>query len=223
MTVYFIRRKGDPQGLIKIGVSINLDRRLYAMQTSNPEGFDLLCAVEGGKGIETYFHERFADDRVTREWFKPSTELLELASKLERVGVSAIPEFARGVDDVGMTPSGSSANVNEAAKCLEYMADRRVRHGADLEAAYLAIAGECGITFWAVKHIISKRAKSLSVDKFDGIKRAYLNCLREEKMKIEALIERESSQSVDCYADELSMMDEINSLAEKVRQAKQGR
>lgn len=220
MTVYFIRRKGDPQGLIKIGVSTNLGRRLYAMQTANPEGFDVLCSVHGGKELEAYFHERFSDDRVAREWFKPSPDLIKMASDIKRVGVHAIPEFARGSDDLEVVMASSSVGVKEAARCLEYMADRRVRHGAELHVAYADIAAECGITFWGIKHIISKRAKDLTIDKFDGIKRAYLSCLREEKMKVEALIEREITQSVGSFADEISMMDEINALAEKVRQAK---
>ncbi|NTF67945.1 GIY-YIG nuclease family protein [Rhizobium rhizogenes] len=222
MTVYFIRRRSDPQELIKIGVSTNLERRIYAMETAHPEGFDVLCTLPGGKELENYFHERFAADRILREWFKPTRELSKLMSEIERIGILALPEFAREDADEADTDErvGSSIGVSEAARCLQYMIERHGKSASDIHAAYTDIALGCGITFWAVKHLISGRAKGISIEKFESIKRAYLNHLREEKKALDARIEREEALYLHDFVDEILIFDQIEALAEKVRRAK---
>lgn len=218
MTVYFIRRRNDPDRLIKIGLSTNFEQRLRYMATAHPEGFDVLCTVSGGRELEGYLHEKFSEDRVMREWFRPSVILLKFIADVSRLGVAALPSFvqAESVDDL-MEPS---AGVSEARRCLQYMAERHERYDFDVHAAYQDIAAECRMTFWAVKHLISGRAKQITVEKFDDIKRAYLNTLHQEKKALDARIERESSFATADFAGEILIMDQMEALAEKVRQAK---
>lgn len=221
MTVYFITRRNDPDGLVKIGVSSNVERRVYSMTTANPEGFDILATVDGGKETEAYLHERFADDRIIREWFKPSDALMKLVAEIERIGVLAFPAFAREELGGGVSNAAQcSKSVQEAARCLQYMAERHAQYVTDIHKVYRDIAFECGITFWAVKHLISGRAHGIAVNKFERIKRTYLNHLLEEKKALDARIEREETAHLADFASEIQFLDHIEALAEKVRKAK---
>lgn len=73
--VYFVRQGLD--GLIKIGVAINVRTRVSSLQTANPTRLHYLGAVLGaGKAEETALHLRFAGLREHGEWFRPGAELL---------------------------------------------------------------------------------------------------------------------------------------------------
>jgi hypothetical protein len=77
MTVYFVRRKNDPTGYIKIGFTRGtVERRLRDMASATPGGFDVLAEIEGGPVVERSLHNLFEADRVDGEWFRPSPGLL---------------------------------------------------------------------------------------------------------------------------------------------------
>jgi len=59
----------DASGLFKIGKSKNIERRIKALQTSNPT-IELVLTIEGD--IELNLHEKYAALRVKGEWFKLS-------------------------------------------------------------------------------------------------------------------------------------------------------
>lgn len=61
---------------IKIGWSRNVAARITKLQTGNPEPIRLLATTPGGRSLETQLHERFADVRLTGEWFAASPALL---------------------------------------------------------------------------------------------------------------------------------------------------
>lgn len=71
--VYYVRIR---PGVIKIGVTINLDDRLKSMRMSAPG--DLLAAEPGDRAIEKARHAKFADFRMDcrREDFAEADELL---------------------------------------------------------------------------------------------------------------------------------------------------
>ena len=72
--VYFIQ--GQDTKRIKIGISDDVQRRLKAIQASEP--LKLLGVIkEGGKALEAELHKRFAHIRIYNEWFQSNTELLE--------------------------------------------------------------------------------------------------------------------------------------------------
>lgn len=83
--VYFAER----DNLIKIGYSDSLSRRLSGL-AHEPTGpgaaitgdVQLLAAIPGDRKMERRLHERFAAQRVVREWFSPSPELNELITEL---------------------------------------------------------------------------------------------------------------------------------------------
>lgn len=77
--VYYVRIR---PGVIKIGVTINLDDRLKAMRMSAPG--DLLAAEPGDRAVEKARHAKFADFRMDcrREDFAEADELLAYVSAL---------------------------------------------------------------------------------------------------------------------------------------------
>lgn len=74
--VYFMR--SELTGLIKIGYSVNPDKRHKSIQTSNGGDVTLLTAFKGTMADEQKLHEQFAESRVRGEWFTPTDELMKV-------------------------------------------------------------------------------------------------------------------------------------------------
>lgn len=79
--LYFIQAEGAPP-YIKIGIAGNVRRRITDMQLCCPYRLRLLKRVPAPQ-LERSLHRRFADDRVTGEWFKITDELLRVISEME--------------------------------------------------------------------------------------------------------------------------------------------
>lgn len=74
--VYFVR--ATTLGHIKIGVANNAWLRFMALDSSSPDPLELLGVIRSPEAVklESSIHHRFADDRIRREWFRASPELL---------------------------------------------------------------------------------------------------------------------------------------------------
>jgi hypothetical protein len=72
-SLYFIQAGAD--GPIKIGVAGNVGARLKTLQTASPFPLRLLAVVPGDVEDERSLHRRFASDRLSGEWFRPSDAL----------------------------------------------------------------------------------------------------------------------------------------------------
>lgn len=72
--VYFIQMGED--GPIKIGYSLDPEKRLATLQTSSPEPLSLLVTIKGGKTLEKSLHDRFAAHHKRGEWYEPVPNLL---------------------------------------------------------------------------------------------------------------------------------------------------
>lgn len=75
--VYFVEAEN---GLIKVGFSKSIRERFKKLATATPLTLTLLGLRPGTAQAEREIHKRFADQRVMGEWFKPSSELRELAT-----------------------------------------------------------------------------------------------------------------------------------------------
>lgn len=74
---YFVQRgRGGP---IKIGISSHIESRLRALATGSAEPLVLLGVIDGDH--ERTMHEQLAEHRLEGEWFSPSPEVLEVASR----------------------------------------------------------------------------------------------------------------------------------------------
>lgn len=71
--VYFVADR--TQNAVKIGYSASPQARLSNLQTSTPSKLELLAVIEGDLQTERHLHKRFADYRLTGEWFSLTPEL----------------------------------------------------------------------------------------------------------------------------------------------------
>ena len=121
--IYFIR-EGE-SGQIKIGRAGHPCRRLTNLQVGNPRTLYLLAAFRGGKDakdLEEGLHARFSKQRISGEWFSPTSELLELVQQTglpsctECLGQHAALFFSLNFDGTSdaycwrCAPAGSSAS-----------------------------------------------------------------------------------------------------------------
>lgn len=65
--VYAIRDRKTRH--VKIGISIDPNKRLSSLQTGAPAGMRLLWTGPGGRPLERHLHKHFADRHVRGEWF----------------------------------------------------------------------------------------------------------------------------------------------------------
>jgi len=73
--IYFVQNSGD--GLIKIGTTKNVNKRIQNIQASVPYPLKLLCITDGGREEEAKLHKKFNTIKVSGEWFKPEDELMK--------------------------------------------------------------------------------------------------------------------------------------------------
>ena len=64
--VYFI---GERRPYVKIGTTKNLKKRLAGLQTSWPFPLFVYGAIDGGRDVETWFHDQFFPLQMNGEWF----------------------------------------------------------------------------------------------------------------------------------------------------------
>lgn len=80
--VYFLLITSDGEnkgreGLIKIGYTINLSRRLSTYRIKNGLKFEVMGVMRGGPILERHLHEKFSSYLVHGvEWFQSAPELI---------------------------------------------------------------------------------------------------------------------------------------------------
>lgn len=80
--VYFIQ--SGPGGPVKIGHTVDVEKRLASLQTGCPDKLDVLGVIkcDNGRAKETELHRRFTDLRINHsEWFRWSPTLADAIAK----------------------------------------------------------------------------------------------------------------------------------------------
>lgn len=77
--LYFIASESGP---IKIGISVNVEKRLKQLQTSHPYPLKVLAVVKAAGMQEFAYHERFAAHRLHGEWFARHPDILAEINRL---------------------------------------------------------------------------------------------------------------------------------------------
>jgi hypothetical protein len=73
--VYFFR--STMTGLIKIGISGNVNNRKKALEKKQGCKLEILKIINGGSKKERELHEMFAEFRTIGEWFEPDKKILD--------------------------------------------------------------------------------------------------------------------------------------------------
>lgn len=72
--VYFV----ECEGLIKIGCTVNMERRMASLQTSQAKDLRLLAMAVGDNYGERLLHQQFREARQRGEWFEKTPALMRL-------------------------------------------------------------------------------------------------------------------------------------------------
>lgn len=107
-----------------------------------------------------------------------------------------------------------------AAEYVRKMVARETAGNGDVENAVRRLARKHGLSFWQIMHLRAGRAKSITVDAFTSIRRAYLEYCEAEIRALQHEIERDRDRYED--NDDLQHLEaEAQALAAKVRLARE--
>ncbi len=76
--IYAVQAASGP---IKIGIAIDMKKRLQGLQVGHHEQLTLIALSRGGREAEMAFHKKFAEHRIRGEWFRPEPSLLAAISE----------------------------------------------------------------------------------------------------------------------------------------------
>lgn len=170
--VYFI--EASSLGLIKIGSTGMVGRRVSAIQRAIPVPTALIGVVSGGTKREVELHQKYAAHRVQGEWF---SEAIRPEIDLLLAGQTVIEEFpARSGEIAAVEPhsapaefsSPATAEAGEAAYTLKVEAspaDNQAAVDADLEAQELV---EIGAADEAPERVVVAPADPLRSEAVEG-------------------------------------------------------
>jgi hypothetical protein len=96
------------------------------------------------------------------------------------------------------------------------MVERETAGNGDVENAIRRLARNHGLSFWHIMHLRAGRAKSITVDAFFAIRRAYLDYCEQQISDLQKEI-AEVRGNDDRFED---LVGEVDLLAVKVREAK---
>jgi len=103
--VYFVQAR-NIDGPIKIGVSRNVFRRLFALQISHYECLYLIGAIPGGdKTLEAQLQDRFWKFHIRGEWFRSSPELILFINNHCQTDKANLKTYERSELLTGKSPS----------------------------------------------------------------------------------------------------------------------
>jgi hypothetical protein len=86
--VYFVQM-GD-EGPVKIGTSVDVLKRVVGLSTASPYPLYIRAVTPGYVNVERAYHDRFADHRLSGEWFEPAPQILDTAQLLAGLNAPAM-------------------------------------------------------------------------------------------------------------------------------------
>lgn len=107
-----------------------------------------------------------------------------------------------------------------AAEYVRKMVERETAGNGDVENAIRRLARRHDLSFWQMMHLRAGRAKSITVDAFTSIRRAYVEYCEAEVRALQEEIRRDRERYEDNH-DLRDLENEAQALAEKVRLARE--
>lgn len=88
MYLYIIREEGK-RPPVKVGVSMNVEKRLATLQTGNPRKLILVAKAHMGSkkkayAVERMIHKRFLEQHIHGEWFNYKLRLKRVIKLLDQ-------------------------------------------------------------------------------------------------------------------------------------------
>ncbi|QPJ96943.1 GIY-YIG nuclease family protein [Streptomyces clavuligerus] len=111
--VYLIGAPGG--GLVKVGTTTQLARRLRALQLSSPVPLAILWSAPGGRSMEAALHLRFAQLRQHGEWFDFGSDNPVL--KVEEAITAGLPEIPAQQPSHRVIPPRPSVSKDARCRC----------------------------------------------------------------------------------------------------------
>jgi hypothetical protein len=103
-----------------------------------------------------------------------------------------------------------------ATEYVRKMVERETAGNGDVENAIRRLARKHGLSFWQIMHIRAGRAKSITIDAYAAIRAAYLDYCEQQINDLKREVEEVRGRD-DRFED---LVDQVEALAERVRQAK---
>ncbi len=119
--IYFV---GNEHGAIKIGYTadLNVQKRLWACQTSNADLLTILGYRDGIEIDEGNLHCRFAHLRIRGEWFVATNELLDYILSLPTTGETDVQNWV-----AAMLPKGNTADLQQLREQIRVKANKQAQ------------------------------------------------------------------------------------------------
>lgn len=93
--LYLIRN--DHTGLIKIGVSVDVRKRLVCLERAAGVRLHVLASIEAASDLERSLHDALYQTRTIGEWFGQSHDLMGIVASPSRVTILALIEKNRAL------------------------------------------------------------------------------------------------------------------------------
>ena len=147
--LYIIKAVGT--GLVKIGFSTNVPKRLKSLQTASPYRLEVLATWAGTDADEKALHLKFAEYRKTGEWFKAGDWLNRLLEDVKPQSRKGRETFSRFDESRGRVWLDSSKS-----KTVEYIdiRERWVKDGKTCSLYVCTVKAEDRKT--AMRQIVEK-------------------------------------------------------------------
>lgn len=107
-----------------------------------------------------------------------------------------------------------------ASEYVRKMVERETAGNGDVENAIRRLARRHNLSFWQIMHLRAGRAKSVTVEAFTAIRRAYIDYCEAEVRALQEEIRRDRERYEENH-DLRDLDNEAKALAEKVRLAKE--
>lgn len=107
-----------------------------------------------------------------------------------------------------------------AADYVRKMVERETAGNGDVENAIRRLARRHNLSFWQIMHLRAGRAKSITVEAFTSIRRAYIDYCEAEVRALQDEIKRDRELYEENH-DLRDLENEAQALAEKVRLARE--
>ena len=173
MSVYFAQTKIDATK-VKIGWSSNVEQRQTTLSVGVPGGVMILATMEGGKETEEYLHEKFADLRVSGEWFEFAEPIRQFIIDIKNGKQGLIP-FR---DEAAYMTRETAEYARDAVELAKQMADALLRAefrgpGDTVDAAMFRVQQKTGLPSAMIHRLRYRALKDIPAGTYLHIKAVY--------------------------------------------------